>query len=118
MQGYPRVGKTYDLQTVDGIVVRWDGKTMYFLWRGDLAPIQDHPGVAGVNRQVALAEFWQTAGEGYGDWRIGRENNWIESYNVTALCVKQGLAQGAGAAIGGAGDLEGPHLRCCRWCWR
>ena len=45
-----------------------------------------------------------------------RENGGIERDGVAALCVKQGMAQSAGTAVGGAGDDNGPAWTL--WCTR
>ena len=85
----------------------------------DVAAVQDYSSVAGVNRQVALADEWQAATWSErlsskkvdGGRGVGREDGRVEGDGVTALCIQQCLAQGARAAVGSAGDDNGLLFR-------
>jgi len=78
----------------------------------DVAAVQDYSSVAGVNRQVALADGWQAATWSErlsskkvdGGRSVEREDGRVEGDGVTALRIQQCLAQGAGATISSAGD--------------
>ena len=73
---------------------------------GDVTAIQDDPGVAGVNRQVALGQFRQGTGEDNRRWSIGRKDGRVERDGIVRLRVQQGLTQGAGTTIGRTGDCD------------
>ena len=76
----------------------------------NVASIQDHPCVAGINRQIALADMRQFAGDKDCYWSIWWEDGGIERDRVAALRVLHCLTQRAGTAIGRACDQQSPAL--------
>jgi len=84
---------------------RHPGEQLDVHFDGKLTAIQNHPCIAGVNRQVALVDNGQlSAGECDGLWVAWWENAGVKRDRSTTVRIQHRLAQRAGAAVGSAGD--------------
>ena len=78
----------------------------------DAAAVQNHPGVAAVNRQVALGDVRQCAGERDGYRAAWGKDVGVESDRVAGTRDGQDLAKCACAAVSGIGHDQCPGTLC------
>ena len=104
------LGKRNDLQPTDDVPVRHDPQPEDHRIRNrlrHLAAVQDHSGIAAVDRQAALGDRGQATGEVDGGRSLRREDRGIERDGATALGIQQRLPQGTRATVGDAVDHNG-----------
>ncbi len=80
------------------------------------APVQDHPGIAAVDGQVALGYPWQLAGERDGRWAGGREDGGVELDRIAGARNGHDLAECACPAVGGIGHGQRSGALCFGSC--
>jgi len=93
------------LQAHHKIVVRSDEEAIGI--GRQVAAVQDHPGIAGVDGEVSLGDFWEGTFRINGRRICRRKYNRIELDRAPGLCVGQTLAQRPGPAVSGTGHQAG-----------